>query len=348
MLEVLFVLGLGLGSLLYLAWGVRSLPVERWQFLAALPTARDPRDEHWCGINLTWYGFLSANAYLLAIMLFLVLTAAAGVPLEATLLFCGGLLALCVPASRLVARLIEKKAHTFTVGGAVFIGLLAAPWLMGLLRSWLGHEFAGLPVLAALAIAYALGEGLGRLACLSFGCCYGRPLDDCPPLLQRLFARRAVRFFGTTKKIAYAGGLEGVPVLPVQALTALLYTATSLCSTALFLGGQFLAAFCLCLIVTQLWRVGSEWLRADFRGHGRALTAYQWMGLTALPYSLLALLLLPAGLPVEPRLAVGLQALWQPGLLLTLQALWLLLFLFTGRSEVTGARLSFHVHAERI
>jgi phosphatidylserine decarboxylase len=57
------------------------------------------------------------------------LLGAAGVPLAGVMVFSVLMLALCVPASRLVARLVEGKAHTFTVGGAVFVGIVAAPWL---------------------------------------------------------------------------------------------------------------------------------------------------------------------------------------------------------------------------
>jgi hypothetical protein len=48
------------------------------------------------------------------------------------------------------------------------------------------------------------------------------------------------------------------------------------------------------------------------------------------------------------QLVTGLQGLWQPGTLLFLQGVWLVIFLYTGRSTVTGATLSFHVHHERI
>ena len=48
-----------------------------------------------------------------------------------------------------------------------------------------------------------------------------------------------MRFFGTTKKIAYAGNLEGERVLPVQAATALLYVASGLIGCALFLAAQY-------------------------------------------------------------------------------------------------------------
>jgi hypothetical protein len=35
-------------------------------------------------------------------------------------------------------------------------------------------------------------------------------------------------------------------------------------------------------------------------------------------------------------------------MILALQGLWLAIFLYTGRSSVTGAQLTFHVHADRI
>ncbi len=40
----------------------------------------------------------------------------------------------------------------------------------------------------------------------------------------------------------------------------------------------------------------------------------------------------------------GLSALWHPAILLTLQMLWIASFLYTGRSQVTGATIHFHVH----
>ena len=51
---------------------------------------------------------------------------------------------------------------------------------------------------------------------------------------------------------------------------------------------------------------------------------------------------------VLPDLGSGVRSLWSPALILFLQAIWLVIFLHTGRSSVTGARLSFHVHHERI
>jgi hypothetical protein len=172
-------------------------------------------------------------------------------------------------------------------------------------------------------------------------------LAEAPEWLRPLFERFAVRFFGATKKIAYAGNLEGERVLPVQAMTALLYVTTGLLGCALFLSGQHTGAFVLTVTVTHLWRVLSEFLRADFRGTGR-LTAYQWMGLAAIPYAMELAIVLPDEAIGTPLIGAGVAAVWTPGILLALQGLWLLIFFTTGRSAVTGAVVSFHVHHERI
>ena len=79
------------------------------------------------GVNLTWYGLLTGNAYVVSVAVLFILMGAVKVPLAGTALLVTIMLACCVPASRLVARVVEKKAHTFTVGGAVFVGVLIAP-----------------------------------------------------------------------------------------------------------------------------------------------------------------------------------------------------------------------------
>lgn len=341
----LFILALLAGCGLLLFWGFRVLPRDGWQMLATLPI-RPLDNGQWQGLNLTWYGLLTANAYLAALALLIVLLGAAQVHLAGVLLLAVLLLGLCVPASRLVARIVEGKAHTFTVGGAVFVGVVAAPWLVWLVNRTTDFQLPVMTTLAAIAIAYALGEGLGRLACISFGCCYGRPVASCSPRLRRLFSRWHFAFHGETRKIAYASGLEGQPVVPIQALTALLYCGSAMIGSYLFLLGETRITFVLLVVVTQGWRVYSETQRADYRGDNH-ISAYQVMGVMAIPYALLCLPLFPA----ETRsmtLQLGLENLWQPGTLVFLQLLWLTLFIYTGRSSVTGAQLSFHVHRDRI
>ncbi len=346
MTNELFVLFLLIVFGLMLGWGFRVLPRDGWQMLATVPI-RPSGNGQWQGVNLTWYGLLTANAYLVGLLLLIVLLGAAEVPLIGALLVALGLLILCIPASRLIARIVEGKAHTFTVGGAVFVGISAAPWIVQLVSRITAEQLPVLTMLAAISIAYACGEGLGRLACISFGCCYGKPVAQCAPLAQHFFARWNFSFHGETRKISYASGLEGEPVVPIQAITALLYVGVGLLGTELFLHGKYLAAFAVTIIVTQLWRVISELFRADFRGNNK-FSVYQIMSLVAIPYALGCAIYFNSVSTAKPQLELGLVDLWQPGTLLFLQLIWLALFLYTGRSTVTGANLSFHIHRERI
>jgi len=333
----------------YLWWGIRFLPAERWQMAAAVPVARDA-DGGWRGVNITWYGILSANAYGAAALLFLALAASLGAPLVLTLATVGATLALCVPASRLVARIVEGKRHTFTVGGAVFVGTIAAPFVVSLMNRLLAPADGQLPVmalLAAVASAYALGEGFGRLACISFGCCYGKPLSETPPVIGRLLAGRAFVFRGETKKVSYAGDMAGVPLVPIQGITAILYTATALAGAALFLSGRFTLSFLITMGITQLWRTASEFLRDDYRGDN-PVSAYQIMGILAVAYGAATAFYFRGETPRVPDPEKIVTILWNPAAILALQLIWLMILLYAGRSTVTGSRIHFHVHRERI
>lgn len=347
MANEIFLLGLALGCALLLAWGFKKLPLERWQILAAIPVFKNG-DGVWRGMNLTFYGLFTANALAIAAVLLVIMLGSLGLSLREVGIVLLPLFSLCVPAAKWVARLVEKKQYTFTVAGAFFVGLVAAPWLVMAANLALGPQMQ-LPVLAvcsAMSVAYAFGEGLGRLACISFGCCYGKPLDQCPPALQKLFARHSFTFNGATKKASYESGLEGARLLPVQAITAVLYLACGLACLYLFLLGWFGTALVVSLIVTQGWRTFSEFLRADFRGGG-SLTAYQWMALISVAYAGLMALWLP-GRAAAPELASGLSLLWSPWVLILIQGLWLLVLLYTGRSKVTASTISFKVMQDRI
>jgi prolipoprotein diacylglyceryltransferase len=342
----LFIVLAGMFCGALLAWGFIRLPGEDMQFLACLPLAKEG-PEHWRGLNITWYGLLSANAQALAAALFLLLMTSQGLPWVGPAGLLAALTLLCLAGSRWLAQLVEKKAHTFTVGGASFLGLLMAPGLFWLINMVLvARSEQGAPIIcwcAALTCAYALGEGLGRLACISFGCCYGKPLADCPPWLRRLFARASFSFNGDTKKIAYASGLGGRRVLPVQAITAVILVTAGLAGTYLFLRGSFAASLVVGGLITQLWRAASEFLRADYRGNGR-FSVYQYMALAAaLWLGGLAWLLPDVPGDAMPKLTRGLTALWAPGPLVLVQGIWLAAFVFFGRSRVTASRLNFMV-----
>jgi len=346
--NIVFLVTLGAIYYVVLRWGFTQLPGEKWQILAALPKHKEA-DGQWLGTNLTAYGLVTACAYAASIALTLILLGALSLPLFDTLVAAAAILAAVIPASSLVARIVEKKAYTFTVGGASFVGVVLAPWVLAAINA-LSPGDSTLPIvptLAAFAIAYAFGEGTGRLACISFGCCYGKPLRSCRPWVQRLFRHKHFVFVGHTKKIAYAGKLHGEKVVPIQALTCVLYVAAGLTGTLLFLTAHYAAALLLTMAVTQVWRIVSETLRADYRG-GKEISVYQVLALLSLLYAVGIVWLVPAPALPLPDILLGFAALWQPWAILFVQMLWLVTFVYAGRSMVTGARLSLYVCEDRI
>lgn len=348
---ILFLCGVGLVLLAFLTWGFRNLAKERWQFLAVIPLHKDDCN-CWKGLNITYYGFFVATSQLLAFALLLILLSALHITLFGAVLATLIVMAFCVPATRYIALLVEKKRHTFTVGGASFIGIILAPWVIWVTGSLLGQYSATvnmpvIPILAAMSVAYTLGEGLGRLACISYGCCYGKPLRDANRVIRFLFSRINFTFSGDNKKALYEGHHHGEKLVPIQAITCLLYTFAALAGSYLYLVGHFTAALLLTMAVTQVWRFFSETLRADFRGFGR-ISVYQKMGITGVAYTCLVTLVVPhAGVGV-PVIADGLRFLWQPGVIVGLQLLWLLFFFLFGRSTVTTSSISFELIRERI
>jgi hypothetical protein len=302
-------------------------------------------------MNLTYYGFFNANAYVFATALIVVLLGALEIPLVLIFTMVIIIFAFCMPASRIVARIVEKKPSTFSVGGAFFVGILIIPWLVWLISETIGKQMGiniQIPtVLAAVSIAYAFGEGIGRLACISFGCCYGKPISDAPHFFRKLFKKRCFIFNGKTKKIAYAHGYDNQKVLPIQAVTAIIFSASGLLGLYLFLNRHYGAVFLITVIITQGWRFLSEFLRADYRG-ARKISAYQIMGIGSIPYAAVIAFFFPTIPSQSPDILIGLQELWNPGVIISLESLWLVTFLFTGRSEVTGATMSFHIVQDKI
>ncbi|HSO20081.1 MAG TPA: prolipoprotein diacylglyceryl transferase family protein, partial [Desulfosarcina sp.] len=269
MADWLFIAALALILTSLFIWSFRALPRERWQIICAVPI-RKMADGSWQGLNLTYYGLFNAVSLCAAVALVFVLSGAAGVDFKVFGAITAVLLAFCLPASRLIARWVEKKPNTFSVGAASFLGIVLGPWLVllmeGAARRLMGLSFDTMAVMSALMVGYALGEGIGRLACISFGCCYGRPIDQLPPLVRRYLSWAAFSFTGCTKKIAYAHHLEGRRIFAIQAVTAVLYSASALLGSLLYLRGRFAWAFFVCLLVTQAWRFLSEFLRSDYRG----------------------------------------------------------------------------------
>jgi hypothetical protein len=349
-----FVLVLGAFSFLLIGWGFRSLPEEKWQIAFAAPAAKLDSGV-WRSTNYTYYGAFQALALIVSGSLFYVLVGALDVSLPPAV--AGSLVAafvvVCFGSSRVLARVVEKKPHTSTIGGAFFAGLIAAPWLIAAANRVAvagpgpGIPLPVMPVLGAATTAYAMGEGLGRLSCISFGCCYGKPVSQLSPALRGFFSRHSFIFSGGTKKIAYEAGLDGTRVVPIQAITSVFLVLTSLAATYLFLDGFYSGAFLLSTIASQLWRCFSETLRADYRGEGR-VTAYQAMAAFAVPYALLIWAVFPVDVQGRPDIAAGIAHLWSPAPILALQALATAIFIASGRSKVTESFLTPYVRRDRV
>ncbi len=349
MLNLGFVVALALGFLALEVWGARTLPAERWQMLAAIPLSK-AEDGSWRGLNLTFYGFFSATGIAFGMAILLLLLASVGLPVTFGISLALLIFLLCIPASRVIAGLVEGKQNTFTVAGAAFVATLVLPPLMLAIRvpaaNFLHYDIPVLPIFAAAAIAYVLAEAIGRLACLSFGCCYGLPLRDAHPAIARLFHKHNLVLHGATKKAAYASGLAGQPLIPVQAMTSAIFALSGLSGIALFLTSHFRLAALLPIIASWGWRACSECLRADHRGSSR-ISAYQWMAIFSLIYLSAFLSLTPGNSVSAPNLTAAFGYMSSGWVIGVLQLLWVGLFVYYGRSRVTASTLNFHVVSER-
>ncbi|MBU2510983.1 prolipoprotein diacylglyceryl transferase [bacterium] len=348
--NLFFITGLG-GFLFFLSiWGFKFLPKEKWQVLGTIPIAKTP-DGNWSGLNLTYYGFFNGIAATIAVAIVLILLGAAYIPFSAGILFVLGILVFAAPSAKIIARLVEKKPCTLSIGAASFVGIILAPWIaVGVQTLFARLQLPNIEIMvlmAAISTGYAFGEGIGRLSCISFGCCYGKPVSQLPRYLQFIFRHANFVFLGKTKKIAYAHALDEKEILPIQGITSIIYFISGLTGTFLFLQGSFRASFLITLATTQLWRIVSEFLRADFRGEGK-LSVYQYMAILSVIYSV-GISLLFYDIPVlSTSISQGLSLMWNLPVILFLQALWLAVFISTGRSKVISAELSFHVKMENI
>ena len=347
----LFIISLAIVFAVCFAWAFNRLPRERWQMIAAVPTVKSESGD-WRGMNLTFYGFFQATANVFAVGTVFFLLGAINIPAIYTFVLISSILVVCWPSSRWIARAVEKKTYTFTIGGAIFVGAIVTPWLIHLINAtvgeWLGGRLPIIPAVAAGAIAYAFGEGIGRLACISFGCCYGKNIERLSPRLRRVFESISFTFVGATRKAVYEGGLEGARVVPIQAITSCIMTLTALIGVYLFLNAHYAAAMVSVATATQVWRFVSEMLRADVRGNAKKVTSYQVMALLLIIYVVGLAVFSTVEASPAANIAAGLRSLWDPAVLLFCQAAWLAIFLYTGRSMVTGATLSFFVHKERV
>lgn len=342
MTEAAFFLGLSLLVAGIVLWGLVVLPRENMQMLAVLPRRRRA-DGSWEGLNLTWYGIMQALGVTLGLAVTVVLAGSLGVSQGFMGRYLLAILGVSLPAARLVAGVLEKRRGTFTVGGAVFVALLLALPIGWVLDTMLcTHDTPRL--LSAVAIGYPLGEGIGRLACISFGCCYGKRISDLGPRLQSIFAPIAAVPRGRTRKASYAGGCDGEPLVATQAISAVALSLFALSGVGLFLTGFPRLGAAMALSLTHAFRFGVEFLRADNRGGGR-ISPYQWMSVASIPpvVAIFSIRNSTSASAELHHLTTGLDALGSPSVLAALLGTGLVVFLYLGRSRVTSADVRFSV-----
>jgi phosphatidylglycerol:prolipoprotein diacylglycerol transferase len=198
---------------------------------------------------------------------------------------CAAAFAFGLPGSRLLYALAVEPGRTlaqplslFSCGGFAFYGGLVGGAIGVLLVSWL-LGVGGWKLLDILAPASILGLGLGRIGCLSAGCCHGAPADLGPgatPLLPdgllhgQFWLSPHFPFLATEFR---PGGvtrpeLMGLPLYPTQLWSVFFGVGVGLLLIWMWrhrrFDGQILAMM---LLLEPLERFLVETFRADHRGY---------------------------------------------------------------------------------
>lgn len=205
---------------------------------------------------------------------------------------------LVVALSWVVAQVLDYRLLLRTPLDAlrrpVFVswgGMLAFPIALATLYDQIGVPWPFL--LDALTPALAGGHALGRLGCLAYGCCYGRPTSG----------RIAVTYRDPHAKAVRVGGHAGVPLHPVPFYESCLDAVILVVASTLALrGGPTGTPTAVVLLGYGLGRFGLEFLK-DNRGRmvvgPLAVNHLLCVGLVALGAAVLAVAHL-GGTPSPP------------------------------------------------
>jgi phosphatidylglycerol:prolipoprotein diacylglycerol transferase len=142
-----------------------------------------------------------------------------------------------VAGSWLLARFLDLRIPVADDGAVpprpAFVswgGIFALVLVLALFGVFSGH--GALVVLDATARTVFLGHAVGRLGCLSYGCCFGRPTR----------CRLAITYHTPQAKAVRVGGRRGVPLHPAPLYEALLDIALFVAVNAVALAGAPLGA----------------------------------------------------------------------------------------------------------
>ncbi len=157
-----------------------------------------------------------------------------------------------------IGLLLRQPSRTLrSVAFASWGGIFAIPFLM--MGSALAFDFRLLLLLDACARTVPLGHAIGRLGCISYGCCYGRPSGSA----------LAVTYTHPEAKAVRVGGLLGVPLHPAPLYEiGLNLGLLGALNAVAFLGAPQGVPAMLYALVYGLGRFGLEFLRDN---HGRRL-----------------------------------------------------------------------------
>lgn len=349
MYESLFLIIVGMILFLLSYFGIKKFPSERFQFLITIPYKR-LSDGRWLSLNLTYYGLFNAIAYTIGSIITTILLLSINIGFYQIFLIMLFTFLICIPASKYVAYFVEKTKSGFTVGGAVFVGVLISPFtiilslyitdLKGVASSYI------IPILSALSIGYLLGEGIGRIGCLSFGCCYGKDVDSLTNnFLKKVFERWNTVYTGRLKKVSYASNLCRQKTVPVQAMNIILYNTTGLVAIILFIKGYYISSILMVTTISQLYRFASEFLRADYRGEGK-ISAYQKMSIiNIIAVTLYTIIFKSSWYPLA-EIENGLAGIYNPTTMIVFTILFIFTLLYTGISSATYSITSFRLSSK--
>jgi len=349
-MENLFITTLSLLVFFLVYIGIRYFPSERFQFLATIPY-KPLSEGKWFSLNITFYGLFNAIAYTIGSMVVAVLLLSVGVTFFEIALIMVIIFLICIPASKIIAYIIEKNKTGFTVGGAVFIGVLVSPLAiyLGLFLSSNKSNFTllFLPIISAMAIGYIFGEGVGRIGCLSFGCCYGKSVDELKSrILKKFFSRFYTIYTGRLKKAQYASNLCNKKTVPVQSIGIILYNFTGLIGVYLFLKGNFYGALIVTVFVSQIYRFFSEFLRDDYRGEGK-ISPYQKMALLNVIVVLIySVIFKNNGYSPLIDLNYALQKIFEIKTIIFFILIFAITFIYTGVSTATYSIVTFRLSSK--
>jgi hypothetical protein len=109
MTEIYFIISLAVIFSIIYAAAFRNLPGERWQVFAVIPVHKT-NGNLWHGINITYYGLLTATGYTLAVVLLVIMLISAGTAPLFLLFFLSGVLIFFIPSAKLIAFFMKGRS----------------------------------------------------------------------------------------------------------------------------------------------------------------------------------------------------------------------------------------------